>query len=321
MKKLILFTVLLLPAFFLQAQKSILRYEFQNTLAEKNGNGPELTVLGNTGVYVLDTLNEISGLTKTVYRFENNSGFQFNNAGANNFIGDSYTIEIYFVFDELTSWKRVVDWKNRKTDYGAYVYYGELNFYPYIYSEEAPVEPGEYTYYVITRDGATGQLLIYTDADMMIDFTDTEGDALVDGDNVINFFHDDLIVPNESSAGAVALLNFYNFAIDSNEVKTNFENIGGQVFSVKEIRKANTLMNVYPNPANDFATIDLSGFKGQEVNVTLLNATGSTIYAQSISGLNNNLININLASFPEGIYLVRAESLTNLSTRKLVIRR
>ena len=145
-----------LGTLFLQGQ-SVLRYNFNNSLVETNGVGPTMTVLGNQGVYEIDTLNEISGKTKTVYRFEKNSGFQFDNAASGNFLGSTYTIELYFVFDELQSWKRVIDWKNRKTDNGAYVYYGELNFYPYVYSGEAPVLPGEYTYYVVTRDGSTNK--------------------------------------------------------------------------------------------------------------------------------------------------------------------
>ena len=116
--------------------QQVLFYNFENTLQEASGNGPELTVLGNQGIFEVVTLDEIEQKTKTVYRFEKNSGLQFNNVAAGNFVGEGYTIEIYFEFDELSSWKRVVDWKNRKTDWGAYVYNGELNFYNILYSEE-----------------------------------------------------------------------------------------------------------------------------------------------------------------------------------------
>jgi hypothetical protein len=316
MKTLTVFLLLVLTATTLQAQ-SVLRYEFLNDLNEKNGLGPALTVLGNEGTFVLDTLNEISGNTKTVYRFEKNSGIQFDNAAAGNFIGSSYSIEIYFVFDELSSWKRVVDWKNRKTDYGAYVYYGELNFYPYIYSDDAPVIAGEYTYYVITRDAATNQVLIYTDADEEISFTDNNSDAVVDADNVLNFFHDDLAVPNEAAPGAVALINLYNYVLDSNTVKQNFENIGSQVFSVKELRKANVPVRVYPNPATDNVTVDITGFKGETVNVSIYNSSGIQVFKQTVS-IGNSLA-ISTSAFPDGIYMIRAESETLRASQKLVV--
>jgi hypothetical protein len=292
-----------------------------NTLNEKNGAGPAMTVLGEQGAFVLDTLNEIEGNTKTVYRFAKNSGLQFNNAAAGNFIGSNYSIEIYFVFDELNSWKRVVDWKNRKTDYGAYVYYGELNFYPYIYSDDAPVVAGEYTYYVVTRNGETGEVVIYTDADEEIRIMDNNGDALVDADNVINFFHDDLAVPNEASAGAVALINLYNYVLDSATVSQNFENLGGQVFSVKEIRKDNSALSIYPNPAKNQTTVSLPGFAGQSFGISLFNASGVLVQQQQIAPSDKPEVRFITEALPEGIYMIRASSETLTASQKLLISR
>jgi hypothetical protein len=319
MKKIYLLTVLILTASLLQAQ-SILRYEFLNTLAEKNNSGPELTVLGDPGIYVLDTLNEINNATKTVYRFEANSGFQFNNAAAGNFIGESYTIEIYYVFDNLNSWRRVVDWKNRKTDYGAYVYYGQLNFYPYVYSGEAPVLPGEYSYYVITRDGATNEVLIYTDARVEIDFIDNNGDALVDADNVINFFHDDLVVPNEASSGAVALLNMYNYVLDSNTIVQNYANLGGTVFGLAENRKNSFNLQVYPNPASQYVNVNLGEFRqGEKVQISVTNAAGSTVFSEEVLIGNNSTKQLDTTTWPEGIFLIRTESANKTASSKIAV--
>jgi OmpA-OmpF porin, OOP family len=310
-----------LSTLFVQGQ-SALRYNFNNTLTETNGLGPTLTVLGNQGVFVLDTLNEISGKTKTVYRFEKNSGFQFDNAAAGNFLGDSYTIELYFVFDNLSSWKRVVDWKNRKTDNGAYVYNGQLNFYDYVYSGEAPVLAGEYTYYVITRDGTTGNLLIYTDADVQINFIDAAGEGLIDTDHVLNFFFDDLAVPNEASAGAVALLNMYDYVLDSATIRLNWDHLNSQVFGISEKGKSNTSAKIFPNPAADITAIDLSNFKNDgAVQVTVLNLIGTQVYTNSIAAGNSCVINVNTLDLPSGVYTVRAESDSKISTQKLVIQR
>lgn len=321
MKTIIFTFVFILAASLLQAQ-SVLRYEFLNSLTEKNGSGPEMTVLGNQGTYVLDTLNEINNSTKTVYRFETNSGFQFNNAAAGNFIGDTYTIELYFVFDNLSSWKRVVDWKNRKTDYGAYVYFGQLNFYPFEYSGEAPVEAGEYTYYVITRDGTTNQVQIYTDARVEINFIDNNGDALVDADNAINFFHDDLVVPNEASSGAVALLNMYNYVLDSATIAQNFENIGGTVFNIREKEKVNLTLKAYPNPANRYVMLNLTEYgQGEKVQIYVTNATGVRIHTEEILVSGNNILQLETAAWPEGIYMITAESTHKTASSKIAILR
>jgi hypothetical protein len=321
MKKIYLLATLIIVAVVLQAQ-SVLHYEFTSSLEEVNGNGPEMTVLGNAGIYEENTLDEVGSAQKWVYRFEKNSGFQFNNAAAGNFLGNEYTIEIYFVFDDLSSWKRVVDWKNRKTDYGAYVYYGELNFYPYIYSDVAPVVEDQYTYYVITREAQSEKLTIYTDAKIEIELTDTPGDALLDSDNVLNFFHDDLVVPNEASSGAVAMLKLYNYALDSNAIKDNYDNLAGNIFSIGEKKKENFPIQFFPNPANDQLNIDLSNFKDQEsVTLKLVNSIGITVYQFETVGGFNQKFRLNTTELPSGIYMFVAESETKYASGKVMIKR
>jgi hypothetical protein len=317
MKNFTLFILLLLFASAANSQ-GILRYNFNNVLTETNGAGPELTILGNQGVFVLDTLNEVSGKTKTVYRFEANSGFQFDNTVAGNYLGETYTIELYFVFDNLSSWKRIVDWKNRTTDRGAYVFNGELNFYDYIYSGEAPVVAGEYTYYVITRDRASKTLKIYTDAKVEIDFTDTDNEGVLNADNLLNFFHDDLVVPNEASSGAVAMLNIYSYALDSNTIKQNYIDLQSYVFGAGE--KNRETLGVYPSPARDYLTVNLkdAAIRGS-VNLSLIDRTGAEVYSGLFDGNNNVTINLKEMNLADGIYILRAASGNGSLTRKVLI--
>ena len=65
MKKLILF-ILAVTWTIMSYSQSVLFYNFKNSLNEVKGNGPSLKVLGNEGVFVTDTLNEIGGSDKTV---------------------------------------------------------------------------------------------------------------------------------------------------------------------------------------------------------------------------------------------------------------
>lgn len=303
----------------LLSSQSVIKYNFEGNLNSVNGNGPALTVLGNTGTFVTETLNEIEGNTKTVYRFETNNGLQFNNIEAGNFIGNAYTIEIYFVFDELNSWKRVVDWKNRKTDRGAYVYNGKLNFYNILYSAEAPVAAGEYTYYVVTRD-ESGKVLIYTDAEVFIDFMDINGDALVDEDGVLNFFFDDLQVPNEASSGAVAMLNLYNYALDSSKIVENWDGLGGQVFGINEMKVRPEDLAFYPNPASEIVYLDLSAFnQNDDVKIELMSISGKQIYSTIEKGGNTRQINLNNLSPAKGLYIIKASTIDKIAVAKVMI--
>ncbi len=318
MKKIVLSLLIVGFGIAVSAQ-STLYYNFNNSLTEVNGNGPALTVLGNQGNFVTDTLNEIQGSNKIVYRFEKNNGVQFNNVAAGNFLGETYTIELYFVFDELSSWKRVVDWKNRKTDAGAYVYNGKLNFYPYLYSTEAPVEEHEYTYYVITRDSATKNVLIYTDAEVKINFTDNSSAAVIDQDGVLNFFYDDLIVKNEASSGAVAMLRLYNYALDSTAIKEKWEQIGSTVFGINAMAKSNVVSLVYPNPANDFLHLDLSEFLPQKSAVVrIINEMGMVVYNEKIR-TEKPSYRIPLNNYRAGIYMVVVETDGQISKSKFIV--
>lgn len=307
----------LLVVSWVSAQQ-VFTYNFENNLSETSGSGPDLTILGEQGVFETAVLNEISQQTKTVYRFAKNSGLQFNNAAAGNFIGTDYTIEIYFVFDELSSWKRVVDWKNRKTDWGAYVFNGKLNFYNILYSQEAPVLPGEFTYYVITRTAGTQQVLIYTDAQVKIDFIDNGNHALVDEDGVLNFFHDDLIVPNEASAGAVAMIRLYSYPLSQAQVTQNWEGLGSQVFGIsKQFEKLPVF--VYPNPAEAVVIADLSAFdSGKNAIVRLYDINGKQVYQTTATG--GTRVEIGTGIVPAGIYLLHISQDTKIAASRVVVR-
>ncbi len=318
MKKLLLSLIFMSVGVGISAQSS-LYYSFNNSLDEVNGNGPALTVLGNQGNFVTDTLSELQGNNKMVYRFEKNNGVQFNNVEAGNFLGETYTIELYFVFDELSSWKRVVDWKNRKTDHGAYVYNGKLNFYPYLYSNEAPVAAGEYTYYVITRDSATQNVLIYTDAEVKINFTDNTNDAVIDQDGVLNFFYDDLAVQNEAAAGAVAMLRLYNYALDSTAIQEKWTQLGSSVFGVNEIAKPGVKAIVYPNPASEILHVNLSEFQVQsEARIRVINEIGAVVYTSAFKISNAEYI-IPLNGYKKGLYTAVIETRDIIARTKFIV--
>lgn len=319
MKKIFTLTIISFCIAGITSAQQVLYYNFENTLQELSGNGPALTVLGEEGIFEVATLNEISQQTKTVYRFIRNSGLQFNNVAANNFIGSNYSIELYFVFDELNSWKRVVDWKNRKTDWGAYVYNGQLNFYNILYSQEAPVIEDEFTYYVITRTAATEQVLIYTDAEVKIDFIDSNGHALIDGDGVLNFFHDDLVVPNEASSGSVAMLKLYNYPLTETQISDNWSGLGSQVFGISKMSEKVPVI-VYPNPATHAVFADLSSFeKGKDLNIRLYNADGRMVYEMTENG-GVSRAEIGTSMLPQGLYLLKIQQDQKFATTKISIR-
>lgn len=305
------------------ATAQTLHYYFGNTLQEFSDAAPALSILGNEGSFVSDYLEEF-GEERIVYQFGQNDGLQFADAAADDFLGGSYTIELYFKMDNLNSWRRVVDWKNRTTDYGAYVYFGQLNFYPYEYSEEAPVLPDEYTYYVITRDEATEEVLIYSDAEVMISFIDDSGDALVGDEGFLNFFQDDLVVPNEASSGTIAMLKLYDHKLEPEDISLNYTQLEEVVLSARSLKRTDRGMSVYPNPAIDQVTLRLDTEPAAHTYVRLLNLAGQVVWSRPMSslaasGASAQQVNFSLPDLPAGIYFLSLENDLSTMVTKLVV--
>ena len=232
-------------------------YFFENTFKPNDPAYPSLVILGRQGIFIQDPLPELGGMKKTAYQFERNSGVQFDNAEANNFITDSYTIEIYFRFDKLNSWKRVVDFKNRKTDWGCYIFNGKLNFYNLLISEKAPVNENEYTHYTIARDGTSNIVKIFADGVLKLEFVDTEKHATIDADNKLNFFFDDLKVTDEASAGAVVMIKISNYLISPENIKNDFDSL-----------KAN-VSNFVPGPVTTTPTVIVTNTPSENLNAKI----------------------------------------------------
>lgn len=200
-------------------------YDFSNGLVSSNDSAPALKPLGKEGVYTQEVLPELGTSKRTVYQFEANAGLQFDNSQAYGFLNGSFTIEIYFRLKELESWKRVLDFKNRKSDNGCYIYEGRLNFFNFATGEKAPVKPNEYVHYVFSRDLETHMIKMYVDGESKVEFQDPGDEAVLDQDQVLNFFQDDLIAKNEASPGAVALIRMYDRVMTPVFVRESFKQL------------------------------------------------------------------------------------------------
>lgn len=78
--------------------------------------------------------------------------------------------------------------------------------------------------------------------------------------------------------------------------------------------------NVYPNPARDYITVELSGFEG-ETKVMLTNANGSIVEAidVDIESESTPIIKVNTSNYAQGVYMVTARSKDFIVTKRVVI--
>ncbi|MCG3164729.1 MAG: hypothetical protein POELPBGB_00488 [Bacteroidia bacterium] len=77
--------------------------------------------------------------------------------------------------------------------------------------------------------------------------------------------------------------------------------------------------NVYPNPATDKVTIDLTALEKEEGSITVVNAIGETVFAESKPTVTSNVFTLNTAGWVRGVYFFTVKSNEAVSTRKVVL--
>ena len=167
-------------------------YSLQGTFADSLG-GPSLTqfaggTLGSTG-----------------FTFPTNQGLSL--VGAINTAGP-YSIEVVFSFDQITGYRRILDFKDRTSDTGLCFFNGVLDFYPAANIASAAVAANTIVDVLLTRSAA-GALTSYVNAAPAFAFVDTPGLGTT-LTNQLLFFTDDLVVPNEASSGFVNRIRIFD---------------------------------------------------------------------------------------------------------------
>jgi hypothetical protein len=116
----------------------------------------------------------------------------------------TYCIQLKFTPQATTGWRKILDFKNRTSDKGLYIYNSKLQFYPYTPGPDIAFTPGVPVTVVFTRDGATGEMSGYVDGVWQWTITDSPNDATFTGPaNIIYILIDDLAVPGESMSGSL----------------------------------------------------------------------------------------------------------------------
>ncbi|MBX2909423.1 MAG: T9SS type A sorting domain-containing protein [Chitinophagales bacterium] len=302
--------IILLLALSSTAQQTY-TYNFNGDFTESSGSGPVLTKIC-TGQFETDNLPGYN-ITRKVYHFDTNCGFSFNDAGG--FLASgNYTIELYFKMKDLSVWRRVIDFKDRASDYGCYVFNGQMNFYNIVTSGAAPFNADSFSHYVITRNAATKKVILYGNGNQYVTFTDTDNDAIYDASNKkLNFFQDDLVVSDEASEGSIAVLKIHNYTKDSVAIKTSYNNLSGTLTGINSVAASEIFVNIHPNPANTAFVI--SDVPNQSV-ITITDLTGKQVYSTIA---NTTELSINTAGFANGVYMVQVSNDGAVATKKLIV--
>jgi hypothetical protein len=106
------------------------------------------------------------------------------------------------------------------------------------------------------------------------------------------------------------------FVLSDNKIFKNQANYVG----IKEIAEVNAGMNIYPNPATDEITIDLSQSKENIQSLTIINVLGETVFQkQDIDPNPGQIQQVSLKDFYSGNYFVIAETKTRVVRKKITV--
>lgn len=180
-------------------------YRLEGDYTDQYG-GPDLTGVGGT-------------FTAGGYQFGPNQGLGV--AGA--MPAEVYTVDLVFSFDNLDSWKKILDYKDLTTDEGFYTYNPNLQFVIVAGSEFATgadaLAVNTTFQATITRDAA-GVTTGYVDRAPQWQFTDTAGVATLLGPGaVVHFFVDDAATGGgEAAGGTVRRIRIWDRALTAAEL-------------------------------------------------------------------------------------------------------
>ncbi|MBL0328106.1 MAG: T9SS type A sorting domain-containing protein [Bacteroidetes bacterium] len=133
---------------------------------------------------------------------------------------------------------------------------------------------------------------------------------------------------NGTTVGTVAASNSYFSVTEGNGGEYPFNVINsprifnGEVFfcgGISGIEDNNlSTFEVYPNPASQSVSVDLTAFNGEKVVVSVMNTLGQRL--QSTAVVANGIQTLNIEGYASGMYFIQVEMNGKTSTSKLSIK-
>jgi hypothetical protein len=221
------------------------------------------------------------------------------------FTEDDYSIAIDFQFAEVTSYRKIIDYRGLGADAGLYVN-GSLRLYSAGGYGPTMWSPATNYTVLVTRSAADdttraylvqgNQLLQESKAyDISSDYV-----AVLSGnDRVLHFFHDDTITTAEhASAGSVSQLRIWNGIATLQDVLSGIPQA-----------PAATPFNLYPNPAQsgaaDVITVQLPEVSSSTADV--FDVTGNRVCSVALQ--QQQQFKLNTAGWAKGVYFLRVDGI------------
>jgi hypothetical protein len=80
-------------------------------------------------------------------------------------------------------------------------------------------------------------------------------------------------------------------------------------------------LRLFPNPAQQTATLELSVLSTSQVNIEVYNVTGQVLFSQNAEQIGTQQYQLPVANFAQGVYFVKVRAAGNTATQRLIISR
>jgi hypothetical protein len=196
-------------------------YQFQLNLVSSIGNPPDLQNIGAGNIYGTET---VDGHSQWVLQYPLHNGVHLQpTTGV--IPTNIYTIVMLFRLDQISGYRRLIDFKAGTLDSGLYVLNGALDFYPSAVGSPSTIAVGNYVQVVLTRDGTN--VVGYVNGAQQFSFVDSSENGVISSANDLRFFKDN--TTSDDSSGAIARIRLYDAAMTPGQVALLDRTIGGLV--------------------------------------------------------------------------------------------
>ncbi len=209
---LLLLIIMSIGAFASNAQPY--RYYFNNTFAEVGGSGPTLTEVlscgataGNFSIQTITTDDGPCGSgDQYAFNFNEGGGISFPNS---NLIGGNYTIHMFFKFNTLSGFQRLIDFSDGAVDDGLYILDDCLTLYPIFNTGPCPFFQGGNFYLIsLVRNSGTQELRVLVNGVLFGSIIDNADQYVPTTTTTpIVFFRDDASFGCEDRDGSIKYLS------------------------------------------------------------------------------------------------------------------
>lgn len=329
MKKLLLLTILTFFTFFptVAYLQTTYSYVLSGNFSATPEGAPDLIQIPNndglTGEFVSRPVPETTcGVSGTAlgYRFEDDSGLQFDNF--DEFIGESYSIAFNFQIDEFITpppWVRIMSFTHTD-DVGIYIKltdppnHGTLEFWPYGTVGEVDFFSPEDFYQLILTRNDSGSITIYVNGSEFAQYNDATTRKYLPQppDNYIIWFRDHpSVLADEASPGFVSDIVLTNVAWPQQTVSAKWDEFCSDLLDVGKITAPS--IKVYPNPFTNEITIAKND--KSVIYISLYDLLGKPILNRTLVEGSTRIATESLAP---GIYLLKEETENGIYTTTLV---